>query len=161
MKHYNGLRCYFILVVCAVGAGVCGCRPSRSLQRLQRLHPELFTHVAETKVHVTEGKTKDTVFYFHRQKDTVRIEGATIYREGETFRYYYTSPACTTRIESHSTTPIKYVPVPVDKTAKIVDNKTSSKGKNWIAWTAWAIAFMFGLGLLRKFVKPKQDANSK
>lgn len=82
-----------------------GCKPSKRLARLQKMHPELFQVTRVDSFQIRPGVDRDS-FFFLSQKDTIIFKEATIYRDSDRFRFVGHIPACTTFIARTEIRPI-------------------------------------------------------
>lgn len=142
MKVYDALRLAFVFGV--FGLAFTSCRPSKRLERLQKMHPELFqTSVIDSFSYVA-GKTKDTLFFFSKERDTIRTENATVYRYNDTIRLVSRCPGCTTFIRQNTVQPIK------ETLVKIPDYEIMDK-------MLWVVFGILSIMIVRVFFTKKQQ----
>ena len=80
--------------------GLCftACSPQFRLQRLLQNNPYLYEIFTHDSVRVQNVMVSDSVFFFTKEKDTIRFENATIFRHSDTLRLIQSCPPCTTYV---------------------------------------------------------------
>lgn len=85
-----------IFCICVMGLCFTACSPQYRLQRLLQNNPYLYEIFTHDSVRVQNVMVSDSVFFFTKEKDTIRFENATIFRHSDTLRLVQSCPPCTT-----------------------------------------------------------------
>lgn len=74
------------------------CSSEHRLLRILKNNPHLYEIFSNDSVSIRNVRITDSVFFFQKESDTIRLEYATIYRNSDTFRIRQSCPPCTTYI---------------------------------------------------------------
>lgn len=89
-----------IRIFCIYVMGCCliSCSPQYRLSRLLQNNPYLYEIFRHDSLHIRNVVSTDSVFFFTKEKDTITLQNATIYRSSDTVRIRQSCPPCTTYI---------------------------------------------------------------
>lgn len=88
-----GIFCIYIVGLC-----LNSCSPQYRLQRILQNNPYLYEIFTHDSIRVQNVMVSDSVFFFTKEKDTIRFENATIFRHSDTLRLIQSCPPCTTYV---------------------------------------------------------------
>lgn len=138
--NYGTFRNYCLLLM-----GVCltACSPQFRLSRLLKNNPHLYEIFRHDSVYVRDVNSTDSVFFFHKEKDTITFNNATIYREFDTLRLVQSCPPCTTYLS-------KTILQPTQKLLKETRYKRSLREKLEDSIFPIIIGLLLGLIITRR-----------
>ena len=125
--------CYLALVLC-----LASCSASDRLLRILKNNPHIYENFRRDSIQIRNVRTTDSVFFFQKERDTIRFENATIYRESDTLRLVQSCPPCTTYLS-------KTILQPTQKIIKEKSVKRSLREKLEDALLALICGFFVGL----------------
>jgi len=124
--------CCIALVLC-----ITSCSPSSRLLRILKNNPYIYENFRRDSIQIRNVRTTDSVFFFQKERDTIRFENATIYRESDTLRLVQSCPPCTTYLS-------KTILQPTQKIIKEKSVKRSLREKLEDALLALICGFFVG-----------------
>ena len=119
------------------------CSSEHRLLRLLKNHPLLYETFRYDSIRVKTALVQDSIFFFHKEKDTLYFNNATIYRNSDTIRLRQSCPPCTTYIT-------KQILQPTQKYIKEKGYKRSLREKLEDAIFPIIIGILFGFIVTRK-----------
>jgi hypothetical protein len=85
--------CFIALVFCLTA-----CSSEHRLLRILKNNPHLYEIFRNDSIYVRDVRVTDSVFFFQKERDTIKLEYATIFRNSDTIRVRQSCPPCTTTI---------------------------------------------------------------
>ena len=134
-----------VRIFCVLGLGIIfnSCSPEYRLRRILKNNPTLYEIFTHDSIHIRDVVVQDSVFFFTKEKDTIRFENATIYRTHDTIRLRQSCPPCTTLIQQQILRPSK-------ETIKEKGIKRSFREKLEDAIFPFIMGFLLALLIRRK-----------
>jgi|LauGreDrversion4_2_1035121.scaffolds.fasta_scaffold742375_2 hypothetical protein len=93
MNGKNRIYYFIALVFC-----LASCTAQHRLSRILKNNPHLYEIFRNDSIYVRDVRVTDSVFFFQKESDTIRLEYATIFRNSDTIRIRQSCPSCTTYI---------------------------------------------------------------
>lgn len=89
---------YRIVYVIALVFCFTACSSEHRLLRILKNNPHLYEIFRNDSVYIRDVRVTDSVFFFQKERDTIKLEYATIFRNSDTLRIRQSCPPCTTTI---------------------------------------------------------------